>query len=250
MTVESDAQRLDVGTVAELYALDLRPVGGAVLRFTPGPWDGAAALYKGLSYAACPIRVSGLRSGGDGAPARPRLELSRLDASVAAALAGTEDWRGGRLSRLRTLARHLDGGEEPDPERHWPEEWWLVERLLERSDAAAAWALAAPYDLGRRRLPGRQMLAAVCPWRYREWDPAANAGAGAWDHSRAECPYEGAATFGRDDAPVHLDDDADAAAPDPARDVCSRRLSGCKARFPAQALPFGGFVGLGRVLRR
>lgn len=255
MSVRSDEQRLDVGTVVELFALDLEGAGGgAVLRFTPGPWGGGPAVYKGLSHQPCPIRVTGLRSGGSGAPARPRLELSRLDATVAAALAGGDDWRGAKLTRLRTLERHLDGAEDPDPDRHWPPESWRVDRLLERTAATVAWALAVPFDVGRRQLPGRQMLAAVCNWRYRAWDPDANGGAGAWDYSAAECPYAGIAPaakdgpfFGRDDEEIA---GVGGAAPDPAKDVCSRRVSGCKARFPGQPLPFGGFIGLGRVVRR
>lgn len=251
MTVRTDEQRLDVGTVVELFTLDLSALGGAAFRWTPGTWDGAAAAYQGAAYAACPIRVTGLRSGGTGAPARPRLELSRLDATAAAALASAEDWRGASLTRLRTLERHLDGGADPDPERHWPPESWRVDRLLERSAETVAWALAVPFDVGRRQLPGRQMLASVCNWRYRAWDAEDSA----WDHSAAECPYaghEGVADGGpfwdEEDEPVAAAPGE--AAPDPAKDKCSRRVSGCKLRFPNQALPFGGFIGLGRVVRR
>ncbi len=233
MSVREDAQKLDPGAVVELFALDARPAGGSTHRFVTGPWNGAAARYGGLAYSASPIELTGLEYRADGPAPRPTLVMSRLDAVVAAAALGAEDWRGARLTRVRTLARYLDGEPDADPDRHWPEEVFLVERLAEADGGTVAWQLASPIDFEGRRLPGRQILRDVCNWRYREWR------GGAWDYAHAECPYAGSSYFDAGDNP----------APDASGDVCSRRLSGCKARFPGQALPFGGFLGAARIRR-
>ena len=231
MTVRADQQRLDLGTVVDLFELDATAVGGAVHRFVTGPWNGADVVYGGDTYTASPIELEGLRYRVDGPVPRPRLRMSRLDAVVAAAAIGADDWRGATLKRVRTLARYLDGEPEADPARHWPAEVFLVERLADADSETVVWQLASPIDIDRRKLPGRQILRDVCSWRYREWNGAA------WVYTHAECPYTGARFFDADDQPT-------AAAAD---DVCSRRLSGCKARFPANDLPFGGFLGAGRV---
>lgn len=251
--IRADEQRLAVGTVVSLYAIDASAQGGGVLRFAPGPWNGARIVYAGVSYAAAPIRVRGVGSGGDGAANRPRLEVGRLDSAVAAALVGADQWQGAKVTRLRTLERYLDGAPEADPERHWPLDVWWIERLAEDAPESITWQLAGAVDLDSAMLPGRQMLADCCHWRYRRWDPTGGAGgAGAWDYSEAECPYTGSANSGAGGGPYYnaQDEQLTGQAARPQDDVCSRRISGCRARFPDSALPFGGFVGLGRLRRR
>ncbi len=230
VTIRADEQRLSVGSIVELFELDARAVGGMLRRFVSGPWNGAAVMYGGNEYSATPIEIDGIRFGGS-LTQRPTLKISRLDAVVAAAVVGTEQWRGATLSLTRTLTRYLDGETGADPDRHWPTETWLVERMLSAGKAEVVWQLASPLDIDGVQLPGRQILRDVCAWRYRERS------GGAWVYGRAECPYTGAKYF----------DANDDAVTDPDDDVCSRRLSGCKARFPGASLPFGGFLGVGRV---
>ena len=231
MTIREDEQRLNLTAIVDLYEIDATGIGGNVHRFVPGPWNGDPVRYEGVEYTPTPVELEGVRFGGS-LSGRPTLRLSRLDAVVAgAALVGTEHWRGATVSRLRTLTRYLDGEPDADPNRHWPKEIWLIEKLLRADKATVAWQLASPLDIGGRQLPGRQIVRDVCNWRYREWR------AGAWNYARAQCPYTGANYFDADDN----------AATDAADDVCSRRLSGCRARFPGQAIPFGGFLGVGRI---
>ena len=230
VSVRTDEQRLSLQAIVELFEIDASAIGGQILRFVTGPWNGAAVRYGGLRYTPVPIEIDGIRHGG-GLASRPTLSVSRLDATVAAAALGTDRWRGATVSLTRTLTAYLDGEPEADPNRHWPTETWLVEKLLRETKAAVSWQLASPLDIDGRQLPGRQILRDVCNWRYREWRN------GAWAYTHAQCPYAGANFFDADDNPVAA----------PAEDVCSRRVSGCKARFPGQPIPFGGFAGVGRV---
>lgn len=80
----------------------------------------------------------------------------------------------------------------------------------------------------RSRLHGRTVTraagaSALCNFDYR--DPAMG------------CSWQGVMFFDKHDNPVD----------DPALDVCSKRLSGCKCRFGEHAiLPWGGFPSAGR----
>lgn len=88
-------------------------------------------------------------------------------------------------------------------------------------------------------IPNRMILRDSCQWRYRVWNPTADNGLGAWDYSRATCPYTGGGLFNMNGAPVG----------DPTQDVCSKRVStGCKKRFGENGvLPYGGFPAVSRV---
>lgn len=235
-SIRADEQRLAIGTVVSLYTIDAGAIGGGAHRFTPGVRTGAAIAYGGVEYRALPIELGGVDYRTGGAASRPTLTVSRLDEPFVAAALAVDDFRGAELRRVRTLERYLDGAPEADPERHWPEERWRIERLTRRDREGMTWQLASPLDLEGLKLPGRQVLRDLCSWIYRRWDEAA----GAFDYAAATCPYTGADYF----------DAKDRAAAAASADRCSRRLSGCRARFPDDDLPFGGFIGVGRTIPR
>jgi lambda family phage minor tail protein L len=86
--------------------------------------------------------------------------------------------------------------------------------------------LSSACDLVGVRIPRRQVNARTCTWLYKG----------------AECGYVPGPMFDANDNPVT----------DPLQDVCSQKLTGCKARFygkagtkRAVALPFGAFPGAG-----
>ncbi len=241
-SIRADEQRLDVGTVVSLYTIDASAIGGGVHRFTPGVRTGAPLAYGGLEYRALPIELAGVDYRTGGQASRPTLTVSRLDEPFVAAALAVDDFRGATLRRVRTLERWLDGAPEADPERHWPEERWRIEALERRERERMTWRLASPLDLEGLKLPRRQVLRDPCSWTYRRWDAVA----GAWDYSEATCPYTGDAYFDAKDRPVSFSPPIAGAR----YDRCSRRLSGCRARFPDDDLPFGGFIGVGRTIPR
>ena len=220
------ASRMDAGPVVDLFEVRLQ--GGAVERYATGPRAGESIVYGGLEYRPLPIALERAGFGGPGAAARPTLRVSRLDRAAA-----PEGWQGATVRRVRTLARYLDGASEADPSRHWPAESWVVDRQADRGRDEVVWQLSSPLDLELARIPRRQVLRDVCPWPYRR-----RVG-GAWQNPAEDdgCPYRGTGTWNAQDEPVA----------DPAEDVCSRRLSGCRLRFGEDApLPFGGFAGVRR----
>ncbi len=227
--VAVQASRLDAGPVVDLITVRLQD--GTVERYATGPADSGSVTYGGQTYAPLPIAIEGAGYGSSGAARRPSLRVSLLDYGAA-----PMEWQGATVTRVRTLARYLDGASEADPDRHWPAESWVVDRVAGRGRDELVWQLSSPLDLELAMIPRRQVLRDVCPWQYRR-----RVG-GAWENPPADdgCPYRGSSYWNAEDEPVTA----------PADDRCSRRLSGCRLRFGASGdLPFGGFAGVSRLRR-
>lgn len=113
--------------------------------------------------------------------------------------------------------RHPDYGKNmADPNQHFPDDLWYVEQKINENKYIVEWELASAFDLQGVMLPYRQIIQDSCPWKYRG----------------SECGYTGTAYFDLHDDPTTQ-----------ANDFCAKHLSSCKARFPNQTLPFGGFPG-------
>ncbi len=228
-TSSVQASRLDAGPVVDLFTVTLP--SGTVERYTTGHRGVESAMYGGQEYRPLPIALDGAGFGSSGASVRPTLRVSVLDGAAFPA-----DWQGATIERLRTLGRYLDGGSEADPTRHWPTESWVVDRLSSQGREEVVWQLSSPLDLELAMIPRRQVLRDVCQWAYRRRE------GNAWVNPAEDdgCPYRGAALWNAEDEPVS----------NPANDVCSRRLSGCKLRFGDDGvLPFGGFAGVSQLRR-
>ena len=228
MPLRTDEQALAVGAIVSLYEVDARGIGGTRLRFT----NGSQVRFGGRVYRALPSRVSGVRAGGSRA-AEPVLEVAREDSHLLALIAGGDDLTGATVKRTRTLAQYLDTADSATGSELWPVDLWRVAGIARREQDKLAWRLVSPLAVDGAKIPGRQVLRDVCPWRYRRWTGTA------WDYTGVQCPYRAEKYYNLQDVLV-----TDAAA-----DACSRRLSGCRARFGDAALPFGGFVGVGRGQR-
>lgn len=231
--MSADEQRLAVGKIVTLYKIDATAINGGVLRYTPGDAGGDPVSFGASAYTPLPIKMSGLKYDGSGPPPRPSLTVGAANNTIILALLRVDNLRGAAVTRIRTLERYLDGQPGADGNKHWPKEIYLVEGLASRTRREVSWTLASPLDYDRVKLPGRQILRDVCAWEYRQWDGAQ------WNYAQATCPYTGGNFFNASDEAVNT----------AAEDKCSRRLSGCRKRFPATDLPFGGFVGAGRLRR-
>lgn len=103
-----------------------------------------------------------------------------------------------------------------DPDEHWPDDIWYVERKVNEDDEAVEFELATAMDFANQFLPRRQIIADHCPFIYRS----------------AECGYAG--------GPVALVDDTPTA--NISLDNCGKRQLSCELRFGEnEPLSFGGF---------
>lgn len=107
-----------------------------------------------------------------------------------------------------------------DPNQYLDKEIWTIDRKANENSAFVEWELTAPYDLIGVKIPRRQCIQNVCSWKYRS----------------AECGYTGNVYFNIKDEQVGS----------PSQDICGKRVTSCKLRFPnGQALPYGGFPSIG-----
>lgn len=108
------------------------------------------------------------------------------------------------------------GNPTADPTQEFPADVWFIEQKTAETNEVVEFELASALDLQGQMLPRRQIIANLCSFTYKG----------------PYCNYTGTGKFDGNDQPVT----------DPALDTCSKRLSGCTARFGAtEVLNFGGF---------
>jgi len=214
-------------------------------------------VFDGKTYPAAPVEVDGFAFSARGTLPRPSLKIANVNSAISALLLSLNPDTGERINplkaevkRIRTFKKFLDvanfgpqliitegsdvlitqagdsiassteGNATADPDAKSVETWY-IDRVASENLQFVEFELTARLDLINLQLP-RRVVNEFCPWKYRG----------------EECGYNGSNFFDvHDDATFE------------ANDVCGKRLSSCRARFPdnkgdgAEAIPFGGFVG-------
>lgn len=226
MTVAADVQTLEPGAEVELFYIDAIAIGAGVLRFH-ADLQAETIWWQGEEYSAWPVEAKGFALTAD-KPPQPTLSVANLGGAIGALCQTFEDMVGAKVTRIRTLAKYLDaanfpgGNPDADPDEHYPDEVWYVERKASEDNTVVVFELSSAMDFNGVQLPRRQIIANQCPWAYRS----------------AECSYTGGPVAQADDTPTA----------DPALDTCGKRLASCKLRFGANnELPFGGFPAAGLI---
>jgi len=223
MTLATDFQRLEPGSIVELFELDLTVFLGELLRFHAGT-NGLLAnvVWNGNTYTAFPVAASGFEFNGQGQAPRPKLMVSNVVGSITALVLQYDDLVGAKVTRRRTLAKYLDavnfpaGNPAADPTAEFPADIFYIDRKSVETNEIVEFELAPAMDITGVMLPRRQIIQNICPWKYRG----------------SECGYTGTNYYDVNDATVTT----------LAADVCGKRLGSCKKRFGLYAeLPFGGF---------
>lgn len=222
MSVDQDVVSLEPGTKVVLFEIDLSPITGT------NTVDDHIYLVEGLktnhtpivwqtkTYNPWPIEAEGFEVSSRGSLPRPNVRAGNVGGTLSALCIAYQDLVGAMVIRRQTFAKYLDGEPGADPNQHLPDDVFFIERKLSEDYEVVAWELASAMDLQGQKLPNRIITKDYCWWEYRS----------------AECSYAGTSYFSVLDLPVAS----------LALDVCSHRVSGCKARFGAKAtLPFGGF---------
>lgn len=220
MSLLADIQSLEPGSIVELFEIDAENLGAGIFRFhadlTMGP-----IVFQGKSYSPWPIKADGFQMQGKGKNASPSLTVGNVDGFVTALCLSFRDLVGASFYRRRTLAQYLDGAPEADPDEEFPVETWRIEVKKAETNEQVSFELSSPIDFRNQLIPARQIVANLCPWRYR--------GDG--------CMYNGPPVADINDNPTT----------DPALDDCSHYVKGCKLRFGEFGeLPHGGFPSAGQ----
>lgn len=228
--ITSEIQKLAPSAIIELYVLDTTNIGGEVYYFHAGT-NGLRqrVVWQGQAYDPFPVEVTGFEFNGSGQLPRPKLAVANITGLITAMVLAYQDLLGAKLIRKRTLAKYLDavnftGGVNPsaDPTAAFQDDIYFVDRKTVENRNIVEFELAAAFDLNGVKLPRRQIVQNVCPWKYRS----------------SECGYTGTAYFDINDQTVAS----------LALDVCGKRLASCEKRFGTNnELPFGGFPAAGLI---
>ena len=229
----ANIQKLNPGDIVTLFELDTTNyAGGELFRFHAGTNGQLSTLYwRGNPYAPLPIEADGFEWRGQGTLPHPTLRVANITGLLGAAVREMNDLVGCKVTRRRTFAKYMDAINFPDglnPLEDWEAEFpvdvFYVHRKVAENKVLIEFELASAMEVQGVKLPRRQVIANLCPWRYRG----------------AECGYTGGAVADAMDQPTtNLN-----------LDVCGKRLGSCEMRHDKQlGLPFGGFVGAGLVRR-
>lgn len=218
MNIPELLQRLDVGALIELFELDVTSIGGEDIFYFHAGTDELLApiVWQGNTYQPWPVMAEGFEVSTRGTLPRPTIRIANVTSLISAAVMEFDDLVGAKVTRRRTFAQYLDGQPTEDPDQHLDDDVYFIERKISENKAVVQFELASALDLEGVQLPFRVITINSCSWKYR--------GAG--------CGYAGDDYFDVHDQPVGS----------LGLDVCSKKVSGCKARFGARAvLPYGGF---------
>lgn len=216
----------DPSAIVSFYQVDLTPLGGPILCFTNERNEKLEnPTWQGQEYTAIPIEVTGFEITGKGQFPRPIIKISNYAAVMSGLAKQYEDLVNIKFTRKRTRLKYLDavnfvaGNAYADPNTYYTDDVFYINRKISEHRLFVEWELTSALDISGIKLPRRQIIQNTCTWKYRS----------------AECSYAGGV----------VSTIMDVVTADPALDVCGKRLSSCKLRFPGAStvLPYGGFPG-------
>lgn len=220
MGIRSDVQGFAPGDDVYLYELDAERIGAGTYLFHGHAYR-QPIYFGGVKYDPWPITATGFSKQG-GKSAAPKLAIGNVEGVIGALVMAFDDLVGSQLTRRHTLSKYLDNGATPDPNEEYPREIWIVQQKVGHTKSSITFTLSSAIDFNGQELPGRQIIANMCPWGYRS----------------ADCGYNG--------PPVA--DEWDVITTDAARDKCGKHVSSCKLRFGEDGeLSHGGFPAAGLV---
>lgn len=239
----------EVGVIITLYEIDLTKKGGGVFYFTNNVFEERVPIrFRGHDYVQLPISMESVEVDSQSGPAQPRLSIATAGGPTNALIEQYNDLKGARVWRYRTFAEFLGyrpngaGGIEVNP-THDPAavigvELYVVDRKNGADNVYAEFDLVSPTDQDGVMLPLRIVRKRWCDAEYRVYEPlspdADAHGFVNFVHVDGGCPYRGTNYFNI------MDEVSDAA-----HDRCSKRVTGCVARFgKTRDLPFSALPGV------
>jgi lambda family phage minor tail protein L len=232
----SDLQSVAPSAVIELFQLELNAAQHGVNEtyyFHAGvnATNSGDIVWNGQVYLAFPIEATEFEYTGTGSLPRPKLRISNIYGTITGIILTLPNGlEGAKVTRIRTLARYIDGVNfpggtnplgTPDPTAEFPREIYYIDRKASENRDLIEFELAAAFDLVGVRAPKRQCVSNVCQWTYRG----------------AECGYAGNAYFDFNDVPVAAI----------GQDVCGKRLRSCELRFSQQRFAGGVTAGFNLI---
>lgn len=228
--ITAEIQLLEQDAIVQLFEIDATNYGGGIIRFSTAPINGQPVMFGGLQYVPFPVEAEGFEWNGQGTLPRPTLTAAAIDIAFISLVMQAGDLVGAPVKRIRTYRKHLDDGSDPDPDKTFPIDYYVIEKKSSQTRTVVQFELSVQMDQEGRMIPSRQILRDSCTQRYRYWDGTA------YQYTNVTCPYVGSGEW----TPTGL-------IASTGQDRCGKRLSDCKLRFGEYGeLPFYGFPGVAR----
>jgi len=122
--------------------------------------------YGQQTYSAFPVESEGWEVRGSGSLPRPTVRFANINQYWNAHLSEYDDLVGAKVIRRRTLQKHL--GTNPPVE--FNRDVYYVERKTTETATMVEFELASAFDVQGIQLPRRAVVAARCPWKYKDPD--------------------------------------------------------------------------------
>jgi len=126
----------------------------------------SSSKYSLATYVALPIESEGweVRGSGSGSLPRPTVRMGNVNQFFKTYLADWDDLVGAKVIRRRTLEKYLS----TNPPVEFNRDVYYIERKSTETAAIVEFELTSAFDVEGIRLPRRSILAARCPWKYKD----------------------------------------------------------------------------------
>jgi lambda family phage minor tail protein L len=122
--------------------------------------------YGQQTYSAFPVESEGWEVRGSGSLPRPTVRFANINQYWNAHLSEYDDLVGAKVIRRRTLQKHLG----TNPPIEFNRDVYYVERKTTETATMVEFELASAFDVQGIQLPRRAVVAARCPWKYKDPD--------------------------------------------------------------------------------
>ena len=123
-----------------------------------------ASDYSLVTYTPFPFEFSGYERRTKGALPRPTIRFANVNRDFTVYNTNHNDLLGAKVIRRKTLAKYL----LENPPVEFPKEIYYVERLVSENQIMVEFELTTNFDVRGVLLPSRRIVAARCPWKYKD----------------------------------------------------------------------------------
>ena len=123
-----------------------------------------ASHYGQQTYQAFPVESEGWEVRGTGSLPRPTVRFANINQYWSANLSNFDDLVGAKVIRRRTLEKYL--GTNPPVE--FNRDVYFIERKASETPTMVEFELTSAFDTQGVKLPRRAIIAARCPWKYKD----------------------------------------------------------------------------------
>jgi lambda family phage minor tail protein L len=120
--------------------------------------------YMSATYTAFPVESDGWEVRGTGSLPRPTIRFANINQYWNAYLTDYDDLVGAKVIRRRTLEKYLSS----NPPIEFNRDVYYIERKVTENKTRVEFELSSAFDVQGIKLPRRTVVAARCPWKYKD----------------------------------------------------------------------------------